>query len=175
MQNKSNPSQRWISWSETGLRRKLRFRSKIGAFFLQVVPWINVAVIAALFITISRMLTISPSVNFELPAAPFSEGAESGATLVMIRGNALYGGPSGNTDMAENNTLAFFEDIRYRIGSDDERKLAEHISFYVRKFNGTQILLLADKNVLHGDVMKVVNIVRNAGIKRVNVAVKPEE
>ena len=37
-----------------------------------------------------------------------------------------------------------------------------------------EILLLADRRVPLGDVMTVVNLARDAGVNRVNVATKPE-
>jgi biopolymer transport protein ExbD len=36
------------------------------------------------------------------------------------------------------------------------------------------LLLLADRQVPHGDVMAAVNLARSAGVQRVNVGVKPD-
>lgn len=162
MQNSGPYTQKWISWRNVGIRSRLRQGGRFGWLFLQVVPWLDAIVVAGLAAVLTRQLTISPSVQFELPSAPFEEGAQSGAGLVIFQAE----GP-------EPRTLAFFDDVRYVIGSDDE-ELARELEKYSRKRGGNQILLLADENVRHGDVMRVVNLVRDAGVRRVNVAVKPK-
>ena len=162
MQTSGQHTQLWISWRNVGVRSRLRKGGRFGWLFLQIVPWLDAIVVAGLAAALTRQLTISPSVQFELPAAPFEEGSQSGAGLVLFQ-----------TDEQEPKTLAFFDDVRYVIGSDDAA-LAQELARYSRKRGGNQILLLADENVRHGDVMRVVDLVRDAGVRRVNVAVKPK-
>ncbi|MBQ6923742.1 MAG: hypothetical protein IJQ73_03790 [Kiritimatiellae bacterium] len=163
MQTSAGHTQQWISWSGAGIRSRLRGGGRVGWVFLHVVPWLNVAVVAALAAVLSRQLTIAPGVQFELPDAPFTEGARSGAGLVIFQ-----------TTDANPRTLAFFDDVRYIVGTEDEANLSGEIAKYARRIGGGQILLLADENVRHGDVMHIVDLVRDAGVKRVNVAVKPK-
>ncbi len=163
MQTSGGHTQQWISWGGSGIRSRLRGSNRIGWLFLHVVPWLNVAVVAALAAALSHQLTIAPGVQFELPAAPFTEGARSGAGLVLFQ-----------TADTEPKTLAFFDDVRYTVGTEDEANLAREIAKYARRIGGGQILLLADENVRHGDVMHIVNLVRDAGVKHVNVALKPK-
>ena len=40
--------------------------------------------------------------------------------------------------------------------------------------NERVLLLMADKRVPHGEVVSIINLARDAGVERVNVAVKPE-
>ena len=162
MQNSGPHTQQWISWGKVGFRSRLRKGGRFGWLFLQVVPWLDAIVVAGLAAALTRQMTVAPGVQFELPSAPFEEGSHSGAGLVLFQ-----------TDDPEPRTLAFFDDVRYVIGTDDAA-LAQEIAKYSHKLNGDQILLLADENVRHGDVMRVVNLVRDAGVKRVNVAVKPK-
>ena len=162
MQTSGPHTQQWISWRNVGIRSRLRRGGRFGWLFLQIVPWLDAIVVAGLAAVLTRQLTIAPGVQFELPAAPFEEGSQSGASLVLFQ-----------TDDPEPRTLAFFDDVRYVIGADDA-SLAQELTKYSRKRGGQQILLLADENVRHGDVMRVVNLVRDAGVRRVNVAVKPK-
>ena len=155
-------TQQWISWRNVGVRSRLRRGGRFGWIFLQIVPWLDAIVVAGLAAALTRQLTIAPGVQFELPSVPFEEGAQSGSGLVLFQ-----------TDDPEPKTLAFFDDVRYVVGSDDE-SLARELAKYSRKRGGNQILLLADENVRHGDVMRVVDLVRDAGVRRVNVAVKPK-
>ena len=47
---------------------------------------------------------------FELPRAPFREGLQRGLTLVMLRADR----PQGEE------TLVFFDDVRYQIGVPEQ-------------------------------------------------------
>ncbi len=163
MQNSATHTQQWISWGGSGIRSRLRRRGPFGGFFLQIVPWFDMAVVAALLIAVSPQYVRDRGVSFDLPSAPFSEGVQSGAGLVVFRTN----GPDAET-------LAFFDDVRYKVGTEDEKLLAAEIARYARRLGGGQILLLADAQLSHGDVMRIVNLVRGAGVKSVNVAVKPQ-
>ena len=162
MRTSGQHTQQWISWRDVGIRSRLRRGGRFGWLFLQIVPWLDAIVVAGLAAALTRQLTIAPGVQFELPAAPFEEGSQSGAGLVLFQ-----------TDAPEPMTLAFFDDVRYIVGSDDAA-LAKELAKYSRRRDGDQILLLADENVRHGDVMRIVDLVRDAGVKRVNVAVKPK-
>ncbi len=163
MQNSGEHQQQWISWHGAGIRSRLRQRGRFGGLFLQIVPWLNVAVVAALVAAVSRQMVVSSGIGFDLPSVPFAEGVRSGPGLILFQ-----------TEGPDAKTIAFFDDVRYVIGADDEKRLAEEIGNYAKRFGGGQILLLADADLRHGDVMHVVELVRGAGIKRVNVAVKPK-
>lgn len=173
MQNSGTSSHLWISWGEAGVRRRLGQRGRLGTLLFQLTPWLTLAVIGVHFALLSKQITITPGIQFDLPKAPFIEGSVSGPSIVMLRsGTASQDTATAGLD--EDVTLVFFDDIRYRVGTDDEVKLGKDLALFVEKFNAAQVILLADKNVLHGDVMKVVNIARASGVKHVNVAVKPE-
>ena len=155
----------WRSWSTGGLRARLRTRSRPVNRFLQIVPWINFAVVLGLFLSLSGRLTLQPGVVFELPRAPFREGLQRGLTLVMLRAAR----PQGEE------TLVFFDDVRYQLGlSDQDAQLRDELARAAARPDGRQLLLLADRRVPHGDVMALVNLARSAGIQRVNAALKPE-
>jgi biopolymer transport protein ExbD len=160
MQTSGAHPQKWFSWSGAGVRSRLRRNGRFGWLFLQIVPWLNAIVIAALAAALSGRVVVNKSVNFSLPSAPFEEGSQSGAGLVLFQ-----------TD--DQKTLAFFDDVRYIIGSDDDA-LKRELARYARQRKESQILLLADEDIRHGEVMHVVNLVRDAGVRRVNVALKPQ-
>jgi biopolymer transport protein ExbD len=58
---------------------------------------------------------------------------------------------------------------------DDEQiaLLAERLKARMAQNGARELLLMADKRVPHGDVMFFVNVAREAGARRVNVAEKP--
>jgi biopolymer transport protein ExbD len=72
-------------------------------------------------------------------------------------------------------TLVFLDDQRYVLSDrEDERRLRAAVDGMVGRPGGRDLLLLADRRVPHGDVVALVNLVRETGVQRVNVAVKPE-
>jgi biopolymer transport protein ExbD len=77
---------------------------------------------------------------------------------------------SGNEE-----TLIFFDDDRYVSQDEDQMAmLAERLRNRMALGRSRELLLLADKRVPHGDVMRFVNVAREAGMRQVNVAEKPE-
>jgi len=156
----------WGNWRADVLRERFRPRSRIGQAWLAAVPWIGLALNAALFWMVSDRLRVQPGVVFELPAAPFREGMHYGLTMVMLPVSR----PSGQME-----TLIFFEDEPYNVGSPNQvRQLGAALRNRALRETRRELLLLADRRVPHGDVMAAVEWARAAGIQRINVAVKPE-
>lgn len=155
----------WGRWRTESLRTRFARRGWGGQALLVAAPWLNLILLAGLVILLGNRILLQPGVVFDLPRAPFREGLRYGLTAVMI--------PVPRTNGLE--TLVFFDDDRYTIDTPDRReKLAERISQRAALEPRREILLLADRRIPHGDVMSVVNLAREAGVSRVNVAVKPE-
>ncbi len=153
-------------WREEGLRMRFRPRNRIANPFLQIVPWLNIVVVMALFFSLSHRLTLHPGVVFHLPSSAFQEGLSQGLSLVMLNV------PQGDSP---DRTFVFFDDVRYSPGNgDEEEQLRLDLMRASSRPGGRQALLFAERNVPHGDVMALVAIIRSAGIRTVNVAVKPE-
>lgn len=149
-----------------GLRMRFKPRSRIANPFLQIVPWLNIIVIIALFLVLAKRVTLQPGVVFNLPTGPFQEGLRQGLTLIMLHVKQGEG---------EARTFVFFDDVRYRPGDErEEEQLRQELRQAASRPGGRQALLFADRNVPHGDVMALVRVVRSAGIRTVNVALKPE-
>ena len=162
MQKKGIPQ--WIAWHDQDPRTRFKPRNRIGALFLQVVPWLNVAIIILLLYIVADRLVLAPGVVFELPRQPFQEGISQAASIVLLRIEA----PSPTT-------LVFFDDVRYSLTPGDIQGLHDQLAATARRPYGRKLLLLADRRVPHGDVMQVVETARKAGIQKINVGIKPEE
>ena len=155
----------WGGWQTDGLRTRVRPRGRIAQPFLQIVPWLNFGLVAALLFALTGRLILQPGMVFELPRTVFREGMQRGPSVVLVRARRAEG----------NETLAFFDDVRYRIDRHDQtEQLRAELSRVAVRPDGRQLLLLADHNVPHGDVMALVDLARAVGIWRVNVAIKPE-
>ena len=156
----------WDMWRAQNLRDKYRPKSRIGQSFLAAVPWIDVLLVCALFIWVGTRLTLRPGVVFELPPAPFQEGLYESITAVLIP-------ISRNAQQSE--TLVFFDDERYSLADIQQvQRLGAAMRTLLSHTARRELLLLADRQVPHGDVMAAVNLARAAGVQRVNVGVKPD-
>ena len=155
----------WSPWQTDDLRLRYRPRSRIGQGFLTVAPWIDLTVIALLFMATSHLLVLQPGIAFDLPAAPFREGARAGMTAVLLRAER----PGGTEN------LVFFDDERFRTHlPDDMRAMQQALADRIRTHGQRELLLHADRQVEHGVVVQLVNLAREAGVTRVNVSLKSE-
>lgn len=150
----------WIGWRENPNSPRYNLHHGISSKLLQVVPWLNALIVIALFVIISNRITIAPGVRFELPASPIEEGISDKAPKAVIL-NPTKDAPA----------ILFFDDIRYRLNSQSECDcLGAAITRSLEKDNWSSIILYADKEVRHNDVMKFVTIARKAGAKDVTIA-----
>jgi len=131
------------------------------------IPWINALVIVVVLLAVNQRMVVSPGVVFDLPRGELREGTHVGLTALMI--SVARDVPGGDE------TLIFFDDDRYSAQDADQMAvLSERVKSRVALGARRELLLLADKRVPHGDVMRFVNAMRAAGVPRVNVAEKPE-
>jgi len=156
-------------WSRMVRRHRsiYRFGGMWAHALLSMVPWLNAIVLVVLLLAVNERLVVSPGVVFDLPQATLREGTRAGLTALMIA--VERDAPGGDQ------TLIFFDDERYFTEDAEQmavlgERLKNSVALGVRR----ELLLLADKRVPHGDVMRFVNVAREAGVQRVNVAQKPE-
>lgn len=148
-------------------RSVYRFGGQMTRTLLAAVPWINFLIILLLLMVVHGHLMIVPGMVFELPEAPLRGGSRVGLTALMIAVTR------GSGDGEE--TLVFFDDDRYVI--QDEAQVAvlkERLKSHMIRSTSRELLLMADKRIAHGDVLKFIHTARESGVLRVNVAEKPE-
>jgi biopolymer transport protein ExbD len=157
------------SWSRQIRRHRniYRFGGAWAQTLLVSVPWINAVILVVLLFAVHGQMVITPGVVFDLPRAPLREGARPGLTALMIV--VARDAPDGEE------TLIFFDDDRYSAQDEEQMAmLSERLKNRMALGRSRELLLLADKRVPHGDVIRFVNIAREAGMVRVNVAEKLE-
>ncbi len=144
-----------------------RFGGAWAQSLLAAIPWVNAVILIAVLLAVHGRLVISPGMVFDLPRAPLREGLHQGLTALMIQVDRDTPGGS--------ESLIFFDDERYSTQDEDQMTiLLDRLKNRVTVGTRRELLLLADKRVPHGDVMRFVNAARAAGVQRVNVAEKPE-
>lgn len=157
------------NWSD--IARSHRSIYRFGGVWRQAMlvwaPWFDALVIIVLLLVVHARMVVSPGVMFDLPQAPLREGMHAGLTALMIVVSRVPGGAD--------DTLLFFDEDRYIMRDQEQmRMLAERLRARVALAARQELLLLADRMAPHGDVVAFVNLAREAGIQRVNVAQRPE-
>ena len=152
-------------WSASGLRMRFRPASRICQSFMTVSPWLDVILVVLLFVFVSGELLVSPGMPVKLPEGPFVEGVRHGVPMVLVAVEKDDGV----------SCLIFFDEDRYRLGDNDrELAFAQAVESYVSRSGVAKAVLHADERVPHGMVVRAVNLARSAGIRLVNITVRPE-
>ncbi|MDR2850219.1 MAG: hypothetical protein LBW77_06740 [Verrucomicrobiota bacterium] len=162
-------AERRESWSMQVRRHRTvyRFGGVWAQALLVAVPWVNALILIVVLLAVHGQLAITPGVVFDLPRAPLREGSRPGLTALMVV--VARDAPGGEE------TLIFFDDDRYSAQDEDQvALLSDRLKSRMALGRTRELLLLADRRVPHGDVIRFVNVAREAGVLRVGVAEKPE-
>lgn len=162
-----NDGRQHFKWSMEIKQHRSLYR--FGGLWIQslliAVPWINALILFGLLSVVHGRMTVTPGVVVDLPQTSLREGMSNALTVLMIS-------VSRETQIGDE-TLVFFDDERYVVQDDDQMALFEE-RIKARTDMRKDLLLLADRRVPHGDVIRFVNRARQAGIQRINIAEKPE-
>ena len=131
------------------------------------VPWITLALLLVMFGLLGDTLTAAPGVVFDLPAPVGRQATVPGATMLVL--------PSANTGES-GGTLVFFDDARYVLGDRQSvALLREQLLARVQEDSArATLLVLADRRVATGELMRLVDIARGSGMKHVQIAERRE-
>lgn len=127
---------------------------------LAAVPWITVLLLLEMFHLIGGTLVSSAGVLFDLPDG---SGMEEGASAALVA--LLMPMPR--------ETLVFFDDARYTMGDvASVDAFGDHLSDRAAKTDRKTLLVLADRRVAAGELMKIAAIAKRGGVERVLFAEK---
>ena len=146
-------------------RNIYHFGGSWARVLLAPVPWIGVLFVFLLLLFAHRRLSIAPGVPFDLPAGQTLAGGQSPRAELMI--------PVANDAPGGEETLVFFDDDRFSL-LDPEQVDALSERLRAAGKTGGGLLLMADKRIPHGDVMRFVALARASGISKIDVGTKPE-
>ncbi len=157
---------------------------KIYSFFFLILPWFNLFLLAFAYVYFSHALSIVPGEKVSLPmATEYSSGLNSG---FIITARPIYsrdvaadnmenldiGNISNIEEGVDNQTLpaviVFFKEERFNLSlphryASFEKKLKEESIAH----NQRNALIYADKDIVLGDAMKLLDVLRNAGLENV--------
>ena len=130
--------------------------------FVAAAPWATVALLVAMFAVVSVRVTAAPGLAFELPECEVAEAQDDDLAAIVAP-------VPGQEDRA----LVFFDDARYILSdAASESSFSLNLAERVARAKNKTMLLLADRRVSSGVLMKLAGMVRRAGVTRLTVAEK---
>ncbi len=127
-------------------------RAKKRSLVLNVTSLIDVLFLLLIFFMISTTFLSQPAIKLELPEAANAEPVRQTPLVVNV---AADGRVFLNDDPIEINLLQ--EALRQQLEGDDDRA----------------VVLKADEAVSHGQVVRVMDVVKGAGARRLTVSTRP--
>jgi len=130
-------------------RRKTRPKPDIN-----ITPLVDVVLqLVIFFVVTTTFISVETGARVNLPSANFSRIEEAKTITITITENNLLYVDGGLTDWNE---------------------LPKVLVASLRKDPQAAVVIEADKKVLHGNVVKVMDIARRAGAERMAIATQPE-
>lgn len=134
--------------------------------FSSTVPWITIGVLLLMFHFIGGTFTSAEGVLFDLPSPGLAEGENTrliALVMPMSREHSLR------------ETLVFFDDARYVLGDQaSEAAFVSQLSERSSKTGDRTLLLLADRRVAGGELMRLAALAKGTGIDRLLFAERKE-
>jgi len=128
------------------------------------VPWVTLAILLALFSFIGDRLPQVPGLVCDLPERVAGQAEATGLAALIL--------PAAG---AGDETLVFFDDARYSLSDKMSLEtLRDRLSARASAEPSRTFLLLADRRVPAGDVMRLVGLARESGLVRVQIAERRE-
>ena len=153
--------------SQTAIILRTRYfpKSRIGQGLISTAPWLSVVLSIFTFLAVGSQIIVQPGVVVDLPQAPFTDGFQSRWLAVILS-------VPGQGDRRE--AIVFFDDERFRMSEAGQVEgLRQAFQRKMREQPDPFLVVQADHSVEYGVIVQVVNLARQAGVKRVNQAVKP--
>ena len=130
-------------------------------------PWLSLALLVAIFGIVSRETTMSRGTVFDLPASAATDADDPGLTAFVMPVPRDAGGGE--------ETLVFFDDARFTpADSVSAANLQSRISARASDAHSGNLLVIADRRVPAGDLMKLMALARKAGLRHVQIAERRE-
>lgn len=127
--------------------------------FLAAVPFLTILTILLQLHFASGTLTSADGVLFDLPDAEPTEAIDDSPVALMMP--------------VARETLIFFDDTRYMMkDATSMQALEEQLTKSFAHGNAKSILVLADRRVASGDLMKFSSLAKKSGVRRILFAEK---
>ena len=130
--------------------------------FLAAVPWITVLLLLLMLHLVGGTLASSEGVLFDLPDGGGTVDGEPASLVALVM-------------PMPRETLVFFDDARYTMGDDVSfSAFGAHLADRAEKTERKTLLVLADRRVAAGELMKIAGLAKGSGLSRVLFAEKTD-
>ncbi len=127
--------------------------------FAAAVPWITIGMLLLMFHLIGGTLASAEGILFDLPGSTLGEGEETKLVALIM--------PS-TRDRARPEILVFFDDARYTLGDEaSEAVFSRQLAERAAKTGDKTLLVLADRRVPGGDLMRLAARAKEGGVQRI--------
>ena len=128
--------------------------------FAAAAPWLSVVLLVLLLHVVSGTLTAAEGTLFDLPSAAPTDAVLGEAPVALVM-------------PVPRETLVFFDDTRYLLGEDASvRALGEQLATRFARASRKTLLVLADRRVAAGELMRLVALAKANGVERVLLSEK---
>ena len=121
---------------------------------INIVPFVDIILVVLIIFLIVAPAFIQPGLDIELPKAQTAEKPENAKALLTIDIEGLF---YLNRQPVKKNTLK------------------EKLKDFVSKNRDFKVVIAADRNVAHGNVISLIDLVRTAGVRKFAVSVESEK
>ncbi len=151
----------WALSSSSRTARAAGFPQRLEPFSAAV-PWITLILLFVMLVKIGGSITHEKGVLFDLPHTAIGDISETDAVALM-----LY---------TDEGTLLFFDDTRYVLEDSSQMKMfSRQLEKRISYSSENVLLVLADRRISGGELMKVADIAREGGARKVLFAEKKVE
>ena len=184
----NSPKDNRFNWSQSFGRDRFytqyKPKVKIYSFFFLILPWFNLFLLAFAYVFFSHALSIVPGERVNLPVAKKHNSGLISSFIITAR--SIYSRDIEDTQEEEEQSsnvsieermaaveklpsiIVFFKDERFNLSmphryASFESKLRQESQAHKQK----TALIYADKNIVLADAMKLLDVLRNAGLEDV--------
>lgn len=130
--------------------------------FVAAAPWLTVLLLLLMLHTIGGTFTLARGVLFDLPDAGLADGETTGLAAILMP--------------MPHETLLFFDDARYMLGdAASVAAFGEHLAQRMEQTGDRTLLVLADRRVAGGELMRLAGVARRNGAEKLLFAEKKSE
>ena len=124
------------------------------------VPWLTVLLLLLMLHMVGGTFVTNRGALFDLPDSNGLEDGENASLVALVM-------------PMPHETLVFFDDARYTIGNETSAAaFVSHLEDRVSKSDRKKLLVLADRRVATGELMKIAAMARRSGVGSVLFAEK---
>ncbi len=118
---------------------------------INVVPLVDIILVVLIIFMVTAPMIMKPSINVNLPKA--ASGEKSTATQLSI---SISAGGALNLNGAASDEAAIATKAQEEVGKNPE----------------IQAIISADKDVPHGTVVRIIDVVKTAGVKKFAISIE---